>query len=458
MKNLKTLIFTIILLSIISCVQTDDFDIPKIENEMPNIVSTTSIKALKSALDQSGEKMYTFKENESSIIEGFVISSDEAGNFYKALIIQDNFENPTIGIEIMIDQKALFTKYNFGRKIFIKLAGLSIFNERGKYKLGYLLKNNMEEIPSSKVNDFIIRSTETMEILPLKVEIDDFSDQLIGTYVQIENIQFKKDEIGRTYAGEPFDEFNGERIIEQCSSQWNAILSTSTYSDFKSNLISDKNGTINAVLTKDFYGEKFVLLLNDPSGIELLNTKRCDPEYLTCEGNLESDQNIIFYEDFDHMKNTKDLKEMGWLNHNVNFGNGKFKKRSKNGNVYMQISAYNSEEYFMEVWLITPKINLDKSSDEILTFKTRSSFETGTILTAWVSNNFDENIQNATWIQLDVGISKGSKGSENTDFISSGKVSLDCLQGNVHIAFKYQGSDPNKTTTYDIDHVLVVGN
>lgn len=458
MKNLKTLIFTLILLSTISCVQTDDFDIPKIEIEILNIVSTTSIKALKSALDQSGEKMYTFKGNESSIIEGFVISSDEAGNFYKTLIIQDNFKNPTTGIEIMIDQKALFTKYHFGRKLFVKIAGLSILNDEGKYKLGYLLKDKVGVIPSSMVDEFIIRSMETKEIIPKKIDIDEFSDSQIGTYIQIENIQFKKDEIGRTYAGEPFDEFNGERIIEQCSSKWNAILSTSTYSDFKSNLISDKTGMISAVLTKDFYGDKFVLLLNDPSGIELLNSKRCDPEYLTCEGNLESDQNIIFYEDFDQIKNTKDLEEMGWLNHNLNFGNGKFKKRSKNGNVYMQISAYNSEEDFMEVWLITPKINLDKSSDEVLTFKTRSSFETGTILTAWVSNNFEGNIKNAIWKQLDINISKGSKGSENTEFISSGKVSLDCLQGSVHIAFKYQGSDPNKTTTYDVDHVLVLGN
>jgi len=239
MKKITNLTLILISMLSVSCVQTDDFDIPKIEIEILNIVSTTSIKALKSALDQSGEKMYTFKGNESSIIEGFVISSDEAGNFYKTLIIQDNFENPTTGIEIMIDQKALFTKYHFGRKLFVKIAGLSILNDEGKYKLGYLLKDKVGVIPSSMVDEFIIRSMETKEIIPMKIDIDEFSDSQIGTYIQIENIQFKKDEIGRTYAGEPFDEFNGERIIEQCSSQWNAILSTSTYSDFKSNLISD---------------------------------------------------------------------------------------------------------------------------------------------------------------------------------------------------------------------------
>ncbi len=458
MKRTFQLISKTLFIIQISCVQTDDFDIPKIEIETLDISATTSIKAVKSAFEQSGEKIYTFKENEDSIIEGFVVSSDEAGNFYKTLIMQDNYENPSSGIEIMIDLKASFTKYNFGRKLFIKLAGLSIINDEGKYKIGYLLKNKVNVIPASMMDGFIIRSTKTEEIIPMKMEIDEFSNEWIGTYIQIENVQFKKDEIGRTFAGESFDEFNGERVIEQCSSQWSAIISTSTYSDFKSNLISVKTGTITAVLTKDFYGDKFVLLLNDPSGIKLSESERCDPEYLNCMGNLESDQNTIFYEDFDLMNSTKDLEEMGWLNYNVNFGNGKFKKRSKNGNVYMQISAYNSEEDFMEAWLITPVISLDNSVDEVLTFKTRSTFENGTILTVWVSNNFDDNIQNATWNQLDVNISKGSKGSENTEFISSGKVSLDCLQGNVHIAFKYQGSDPDKTTTYDIDHVLILGN
>lgn len=459
MKKITYLISTLSILLFISCVQTDDFEIPKHEIEtLVNYSATTNIKALKNAFEQSGEKIYTFDSSDNAIIEGYVISSDEAGNFYKTLIIQDKTQNPTAGIEIMIDQKALYTKYNFGRKIYIKLAGLSMNNDNGKYKIGYITKSNLEVIPSSMISNFIIRSTETMDIIPVKLKINDFSKERIGTYIQLENIQFKKDEIGRTFAGEAFDEYNAERIIEQCSSEWNTILNTSTYSDFKMSLISNKTGTINAVLTKDFKGKKYVLQINDPTEIVLINNNRCDPSYLNCNGDLDGNSDIIFYEDFDLMKNTKDLAEMGWLNINVNFGNGKFKKRSKNGNVYMQVSAYNAEEDFMEVWLITPKINLDWSSDEVLTFKTRSTFETGTILTVWLSNDFDGNIQNAIWNQLDVVISKGSKGSKNTEFTSSGKVSLDCLQGDIHIAFKYQGINPDRTTTYDIDHVLILGN
>ena len=93
----------------------------------------------------------------------------------------------------------------------------------------------------------------------------EFKNDWIGTYIRINDIQFKSDEIGKTFAGEEFDEFNGERILIQCENQISTVLSTSTFSDFKLNLLSHKKGALSAVLTKDFYGEKYILVLNDLS-------------------------------------------------------------------------------------------------------------------------------------------------------------------------------------------------
>lgn len=93
-----------------SCVQINDFKIPELEAEEPDISSNSDIRAVKSAFEQSGERIYTFDSNDHTIIEGFVISSDEAGNFYKVLVIQDNYENPTSGIEILIDLKKYYSK------------------------------------------------------------------------------------------------------------------------------------------------------------------------------------------------------------------------------------------------------------------------------------------------------------------------------------------------------------
>lgn len=457
MKKTKQLVIVIFLIFIVSCVQTDDFETPKIEVIAPNVLANSNIMAVKNALNQSAEDIYTFNTDDISIIEGYIISSDEAGNFYKILIIQDNFENPSAGIEILIDLKASFTKYNFGRKIFIKMAGLSVVNNGGKYKIGYLIKNKVEEIPESLLDSFIIRSSEIENIIPKQITLAQLNNNRIGTYIQIKNIQFRNDEIGKTFAGEAFDEFNGERVLIQCENQISTILSTSTFSDFKSNLISDKKGALNAVFTKDFYAEKYVLVLNDLSSYDFTEEERCDPNFLICDYNITNGSKLIFFENFQEVKKTKDLEALGWTNINAYLGNEKFNRRTSQGNVSMQISAYNSGENPLEAWLITPIINLDNSSNEILTFDTKASYDNGTILTAWVSTNFNGNISDATWQQLDIKVSVGPGNTYVNDYITSGEVSLNCLDGDVFIALKYLGGDSIISTTYDVDNFKIIG-
>ena len=457
MKKSPLKIFIICFLLISACVKTEDFDIPKVEIEAPDIVANSDISAIKHALDQSGEKIYSFDENDTAVIEGYVISSDEAGNFYKTLIIQDDFKDPVSGIEILIDLKAYFTKFNLGRKIFIKMAGLSVANNAGKYKIGYIINNKVVEIPESLIDKFIIRSSETESIVPKQISMDAFGIESINTFVEVQNVQFRNDEIGKTFAGEAFDEFNGERILVQCENQITSILSTSTFSDFRSQLISNKSGHISAVLTKDFYAEKYVLVLNNAESINFTDELRCDPEFLNCEATAAESSEIIYFENFQEIKKTQDLEALGWTNANRYLGNAKFKKRSSQENVSMQISAYNSNENPLEVWLISPAINLDAYSHRILTFDTKASYDNGMALTVWVSTDFNKNISEASWRQLDATISVGPGNTYVNDYISSGEIVLDCLEGNVFIAFKYLGGDPGIATTYDLDNIMIKG-
>ncbi len=457
MEKKINIFFIIVLINFISCVKTDDFDMPEIEINEPDITVNSTIEAIKKTYEQSGESIYTFSVNDNSIIEGFVISSDESGNFYKTIIIQDKSKIPTSGIKILIDLKANFTKYNFGRKIYIKLAGASITKEGGDYRIGYHIRNELVAIPETLIGDFIFRSTQVEEIIPINILIDEFNSDKLNTYVEINNIQFKYNEIGKTFAGETYDKYDGERIIIACNNQITTTLSTSTYSDFKSNLLPTGKGKINAVLTQDYYGEKYILTINNPSLIDFSNIKRCDPVFLNCENTGQTGSEILFFENFEEVTKTKDLEKLGWKNMNINLGNEKFEKRSSQGNVAMRISAYNTKENPLEAWLITPKINLDNSSNEVFTFKTKASYDNGTILTAWVSTAFSENIKDAAWQQLDVKISVGPKSSSDNEFETSGEISLDCLRGNVHIALKYLGSDSGISTTYDVDDFLIRG-
>jgi hypothetical protein len=112
----------------------------------------------------------------------------------------------------------------------------------------------------------------------------------------------------------------------------------------------------------------------------------------------------------------------------------------------------------MDVWLVSPGIDLDQSEDEQLTFKTRSTFEEGRILTVWISSDFEEKVENATWQLLNVRISDGTRDKSNLEFTESGAIDLGCLDGEINIGFRYLGSDPGVSTTYDLDHILILGN
>lgn len=461
MKTRKILIsigLNMIMLFLFSCVQTDDFDLPAIEVNAPDIVANSTIQTIKDIFEQSGENLVTFAAEDNMVVEGFVISSDEAGNFYKVLVIQDKNENATAGVEILIDVKAYFTKYNFGRKIFLKMAGLSVKNDNGKYRIGYNLKNDVVAIPQSLVDNYLVRSAITETILPNKVALSQLSKKELNTFVQLENMQFNYDELGKTYGGEQFDQFNGERILKQCENELPITLSTSTFADFKSNLISNKKGTVEAIFTNDFYGEKYVLVVNNPNSIFFLEDNRCDPQFFYCNDKKEEGDKILYFEDFENVTNTNALSGLGWTNTNTYFGNAKFAKRTVNANAVVRISAFGTEESPLEAWLISPAVNLDNSTGEILSFKNSATFDKGVALTAWVSTNFTGNIKEATWQQLEAEISVGPSGGFNNGFISSGKISLNCLQGNVHIAFRYIGGEPGITTTYDIDNLMITAN
>jgi len=446
-----------IMAMIYSCIPKSEFDLPVILPIETEISANSDIKAAINALIQSEEKIHTFSQNDQAVIKGFVVSSDEAGNFYKVMIVQDDVEDPDRGIALLIDMKSYYTKYNFGRKIYIKLSGLSIKEEKGQYLIGLLDGNELTDIPHALLDHFVIRSQITEEILPRKIQLEDISDEMINTYVELTNLQFSRDALGKTYASESFDRYNGERIIEQCDNLVKSFLYTSTFSDFRSNLLPEGRFHMQAVLTNDYYTDQMILVLNDPSFLIPDDSARCDLHFYDCENKDEGGNKILYFEDFEGFKSTSDIEDHGWININVNLGNGKFKKRSADENSFLQVSAYNSGENVMDVWLISPKIDLDATENERLTFKTRATFEEGRILTALISHDFKGKVEDATWAPLDVHISDGTRDGSNKQFTSSGEISLECLSGTIHLAYRYLGSDPGVSTTYDLDNILIVG-
>jgi len=444
---------------ILGCVKTDDFEIPDQEISPVEIDGNlTSISAVKGNFNFETEAIYTFRETDTWF-EGYVISSDAGGNFYKELIVQDKPVNPVAGIHLLLDHNSLFESFNFGRKIYIKLDGLSLWYNNGVLQLGIQNLGDVVPIPNSLIDDHIIRSEVTSEIVPRNIDISNFHPEIKNLYVKIQNIQFdrnlvKQDQVF-SFASNPADQYDGERQLESCETGETVLMSTSTFSNFKSLLLPQGSGSIEGILSRDFYDEHYVIVANSPDALQM-HDDRCDTEYLSCGETPEERSKIIFEENFDGVTSNTTLNSRRWTNVNVSGGEKKFTPALSAGNRILRISAYNTNESLLEAWLVTPKIDLSNSVSEVLSFDIRSSFDKGMILEVYITQDFTGDPKTTVWTELDANIPLGPS-SSNSEIFKNSKIDISCLDGNVWVGFRYLGSTYDKTTTYDLDNIRVLG-
>ena len=444
-----------------SCVKTDDFEMP--ESDIPQSSydeNVTDIAAVKGHFNISTNDIYTFRDT-GIFMEGYVISSDEGGNFYKKLVVQDKPENPTSGIQILIDDASLFDTYNFGRKIYVKLDGLSLWFNNGVLQLGKQNRGDVVVIPQALIDEHIIRTSETADIDPLKIEIENFNENYKNLYIRLDDVQFNRnlvrDDHRVSFSAESIDQFDGERQLESCKSGATTNLSTSTFSDFRSLLLPQFSGSIEGILTRNFYNDYYILVINTPEALNFGETERCDPEFLNCGKYITSGLETLFQESFETITTVRTLETRGWTNINVSGGSEVFKPGTLGGNRHLRISAYNTQENPLEAWLITPAINLDKTVNEVLSFELRASFDNATILRVYITTAYTGNPLTTEWILVDAEIPMGPSNQAATSFKKS-FIDISCLEGSLHVAFRYLGSASEKSTTYDIDNVRVTGN
>lgn len=443
-----------------ACVKTDDFEIPQARDIEPVIEGNlTTIATVKSHYNFQTNMIYNFRDTNAYFV-GYVISSDEAGNFYKKLILQDKPSNPGAGIQILVDDTALFDTYNFGRKVYIKLDGLSLGYSNGVLQLGIQNRGDVVPIPLALIDNHIIRSGETVAITPLSLEISEFQEKYKNIYIRLNNVQFNRnlvrDERRFSFSAESIDRFDGERQIESCRDGATANLSTSTFSDFRSLLLPQSSGSIDGVLTRNYYDDFYIVVINTPEDLNFDGNPRCDPVFLNCGNNNTPGIQDIFQEGFETITTVRMLETRGWTNVNVSGGSKRFEPGTQGGNRHVRITAYNTQERPLEAWLVTPAIDLSKAIDPVLSLDIRASFDNATILRVYATTNFTGNPLTTNWELLDATIPVGPSNQNAVTFTRS-HIDISCLSGSVHFGFRYLGAAGEKSTTYDIDNVRVTG-
>lgn len=462
----KVFVVLMALVTMISCINDDDFSIPDLTIEEPQLSGEViTVSALRDLFLQEGETVDL--GDSTQYVEGYVVTSDASGNWFEEMVIQDSPSNPTAGLRVLIDNSPLFTTYEIGRKIFVKLEGLHLGDSNGVLTLG--VTSNLEKIPAPAQLDFIERSSEVAEIIPVDVAISDFSEDLENIFVRLSDVQFIKQEtidtadgLPLSFSGEPLDEFDGERTIMACANNQTAILSTSTFATFQSVALPTGRGSISGLLTRNFFGDTFNIVMNDQSGVAFDDADRCDLVEIDC-GVADSAGTQVLFEDFFETQSTNQpISGNGWTNF-IQDGTQAWEAFFSTGaNASLGISAnvgsFNSGDDTSVAWLVTPQFNFDLSNEETLQFMTSNSFSDGSTLELLFSSDWDgtpETIPSATWDVLPAAVLVQDDDFFG-DWIDSGIVDLSCISGSGYIGFRYTGSgDADFDGAYELDEIQV---
>ncbi len=175
-------------------------------------------------------------------------------------------------------------------------------------------------------------------------------------------------------------------------------------------------------------------------------------------------ENVPYKEDFEGVTDGDALNLKGWTNVNTATGGALYwLGKEYNSNKYAQVSAYKSPSTGADtVWLITPAINLDNSTDEKLSFDINVGYWKHNGLKVLLSTDYDQTadgIQKATWTDVTSSFTIPTEPTSGYGtFASAGTLDISGYSGNLSIAFVYTGDAANgETTTYQIDNVTVEG-
>lgn len=448
---------------ITSCVQDDDYSIPPII--CTNDTTPTTTLAEFKAMNDTAEPL---EITEPTIFEGYVISTDETGGFFKTISIQNAIENPTQGMQVELDMTDTHTQFPLGSKIFVNAQGLHLAKDFGVHKLGETYDDDGDlrvgRMAENAVFDHLSKSCDALvDIVPTSfTNIENaLSVENLNTLIKLEGVQFQTVGEGVTF----YDEDNAvggatNRVIQDAAGNTIA-LRTSSFASFKNDELPTGSGNITIVLSA--YDVNGSLTDSDYQAyIRFVTDVEFTEERFTVSngegpigGGSASYQNCV-NEDFESY-GTGVTSFNNYINDAFN-GGRYWEVREFDDNKYIQLSSFNSDET-NEVYLIVP---VNFSEADTFSFETNDGYNNGDALTVHYTTNYTIgetlDINSLTDITSDFTISTGNTNGYGSSFTASGDYDLSAISGNGAIVFKYAGAADGVTTTMQIDDIMVVDN
>ncbi|TMM59252.1 lamin tail domain-containing protein [Maribacter algarum] len=265
-KYKRILVLVCTSLVLYACVKDRNFNLPE-NTEVSELVPNATYSEVKNRFQEE-----TFQIQEDLIIEGYVTSSDEMGNFFSVLHFQDSPVNPSEGFQIEIDTRDSHLFFPSESKIYIKLKGLYLGKSKEVFKIGGVFTSfgnvSVGRLPATVVDKHIFLSKEKIAIQPTAVSIENLNQSLTNTLVEIKGVEIVDEELGMIFA---IEREETERTLIDCNGNTLKLVN-SGFSDFQSEPLPLGNGTITGVLLRE--KDDFRLVIRAMNDLNF-NEERC---------------------------------------------------------------------------------------------------------------------------------------------------------------------------------------
>lgn len=445
--DLNRIVLVFLFFSATSCVK-DEIALPSIECNQPDLVVNKRVEDIRNT---ASGLVTQYKFND--VIEAYVVSTDEFGNFFKTISFQTlaTATQPAIGFSVPIDVNNTYIDFRLGSKVYVKLQDQYTDLFYGGLRIGTLFVNSFNEggVGRLSQNDYkkvlyvsctTLKESELTRTISL-TEIE--NDLLLNTLVEVSDVQFTQEAIGRNFYESTNDVGGATNWLLEDRFGNKLVFRTSSFANFSANKVPSGSGKVKGILTK--FGATYQLLPRSDKDISM-SGKRNVP---------------FFSENFESVADNVNVNLPGWANI-VQNGSLFWKGSVFSGNGCAEYAISGTRVALNVGWLISPKIDMDIHTNEILTFRAaQHNLDLDSPLNSlevFVSSNFNgTNVASATWIPLKAKLPKQS--TPWYQFVGSGGIDLSSFKGKINIGFRYRGEGRNLALdgAFQIDDVQIYG-
>ena len=456
MKNIKLIVTTVILATLTSCVNGDDYGVPNLSNDCVTITKTKEVSDITN-IATATTVPYTTSETVVDYIEAYVTSSDEGGNFYKSISMMslDGLK----GFSMPVDNYNLYTEFEPGRKVTIKLDKNRYFNKQhGSTVIGSSYNAGVGRVSGVEYKNVILRSCTDVNENDIKKNLtiaQAKNDQYLNMLIEFDAVQFTDASLGKKYYDATLNSLGGatnHEISDQFGNK--VILRVSEFATFASNTVPSQNGKIRGVMTK--YNSDYQFMIRTLNDVNLTNN-RLDIDLYPPIGGTAIVYDATLNEPFTSYTTTNQKIFPKYIN-DAAVGSKYWQRKVFGGNTYIQMSSFGGTPEANRSLFIVP---VNMTAANTLSFKTKDGYNNGAVLKVYYTTNYVPGTQITTATLVDITssftIASGTTTGYATNFTNSGTYNIPAgVTGNGFFVFEYVGNGSGgATTTMQIDDIVI---